>query len=359
MAADRATLPRLRSLYDLRDALAERARPVVPRLVPLDEAWGAMAAAALVVPRDLPSIDTARIDGWAIASTETIGASPYAPALVAPRAVGIGDPLPEGCDAVVATDAAEVFGGVLTLETTVEPRAEVAPRGGEARSGSTFERRRLGSAALALLAGCGMREIAVLRPRVRVENREGRFVHLADFLVRQIAEALGEGVIQRVGGDDAADLILRVGLDRESGEGGFTELATGLAVTGAEETRVALDADGTVVIALAARLDAAFVVAHLVVVPLLSRLLDLASPATASRPLARKIASRVGFSEVALLARDAVGAWEPLALQRLTGTALVRAEAFVEIPPGSEGMAAETPVSATLLQTSQLGWHSS
>lgn len=358
MAADPVTLPRLLSLDDLREALAGRARPLVPRAVPLDEAWGAMAADPVVVPRDLPSADIARLDGWAIASAETIGASPYTPTMVTPRAVRIGDRLPEGCDAVVATDAAEVVCGLLTLETTVEPRAEVTPRGAEARAGSTIDGRRLGSATLALLTAAGVREISVLRPRVRVEACEARFVPVADFLARQIDEAAGAGVVERVGIGEAADLILRVGEDGQSGEGGLEAVATGLAVTGAEETRVALDPTGAVVIGLAPRLDAAFVVARLVVVPLLSHHLDLASPTTATRRLARKIASRVGFAEVALLARDGNGAWEPLALQRLTGTALARAEAFVEIPAGSEGMAAGTPVAATLLQTSQLGWHS-
>ena len=359
MAADPVTPARLLSLDELRGVLAGRARPLAARMVPLAEAWGSTAAGAVVVPRDLPSVDTARIDGWAIASAETIGASPYTPALVTPHAVRIGDPLPGGCDAVAAADAAEVVGGFLTLETTIEPRAEVTPRGADARAGVTIEGRRIGSVASALLAAAGVREIAVARPRVRVEAGEACFAHLADFLVRQLDEALGSGAVEWIGVGDAADLVLRVGPDRASVEGGHEAVAFGLALTGAEEIRVAFDPSGAVVIEMAPRLDAAFVVARLVAAPLLSHLLALAPPVTATRPLSRKIASRVGFTEIALLARDTAGGWEPLAVQRLTGTALVRAEAFVEIPAGSEGMAAGTPLAATLLQTPQLGWHSS
>jgi molybdopterin biosynthesis enzyme len=66
-------------------------------------------------------------------------------------------------------------------------------------------------------------------------------------------------------------------------------------------------------------------------------------------PLARKIASAVGITEIVLL-KKMDGAWMPLAIGGLSLEAIARADAWLAVPAGSEGYAAGTPVEAYMLR---------
>jgi molybdopterin biosynthesis enzyme len=70
---------------------------------------------------------------------------------------------------------------------------------------------------------------------------------------------------------------------------------------------------------------------------------------TATRPLARKIASSVGIAEIVLLGEQE-NAWVPLAVGDLPLTAIARARAWLVVPGDSEGYPAGTPVNAYLLR---------
>ena len=66
-------------------------------------------------------------------------------------------------------------------------------------------------------------------------------------------------------------------------------------------------------------------------------------------PLARKIASGVGIAEIVLLERKQ-DLWATLAVGELSLEAIVRAEAWLMVPGGSEGFAAGRPVDAYMLR---------
>ncbi|MEI9923084.1 MAG: hypothetical protein WDN50_05690 [Bradyrhizobium sp.] len=66
-------------------------------------------------------------------------------------------------------------------------------------------------------------------------------------------------------------------------------------------------------------------------------------------PLARKISSSVGIADIALL-RKMDGAWMPLATGDLSLDHIMRADAWLAVPGGSEGFAAGTPVEAYRLK---------
>lgn len=87
-----------------------------------------------------------------------------------------------------------------------------------------------------------------------------------------------------------------------------------------------------------ARPAAAFALARAVVAPFLDRLLGRAPvPAWRRGPLLRKIPSRIGWTEIALL-RESGDGLEPLAVGTLPLWALARAEGYCVVPPESEGL---------------------
>lgn len=337
---------RLEPLARIRDRLLA-APPLAPRPVALADARGAILAAPLRLPADLPAADEALRDGWAVAALDTVGASPYAPAVVPAHPVRAGAPLPPGCDAVVPASAAREFAGLVTVETAVAPGDEVRRRGFDGRAGTAIASGGypLDATTLAVARLAGLRGVAVRRPRVRLDASGP----LADLLAATVAAA-GATVVPDA---EPADLRL-VATEAEVpahplartalAEGRL--LAGGLALTGAEAVAVAV-IDAAPLLLIPARLDAVWLVAHALVAPLLARLAGCHGEAPAvTRPLARKIVSRVGFAELALLVPDEAGRWLPLATGALPAAALARAEAVVELPPESEGLPEGAPLAA-------------
>ena len=81
----------------------------------------------------------------------------------------------------------------------------------------------------------------------------------------------------------------------------------------------------------------------------LDRLSGRESRPRQSRPLARKIASNVGIAEIVLLER-VDESWMPLAVGDLSLAAIARSNAWLVVPGGSEGFAADTPVDAYIMR---------
>jgi molybdopterin biosynthesis enzyme len=105
----------------------------------------------------------------------------------------------------------------------------------------------------------------------------------------------------------------------------------------------------TPVVALPGAPDQALAAWWALAQPVLDRLSARAPRETLSLPLVRKIASSVGFAEIALLER-AEGAWMPLAVGDLSLDAIARADAWLLVSGSSEGFAAGTPVNAYMLR---------
>ena len=63
------------------------------------------------------------------------------------------------------------------------------------------------------------------------------------------------------------------------------------------------------------------------------------------RPLARKIASGVGMTDIVLL-KDTEAGWLPLAIGDLPFSTLAKADAWLAVPSGNEGYAAGSLVGA-------------
>src|SRR5262245_30428338 len=94
------------------------AAPLAPEEIALADAAGRILAADIEAAIDLPPLDRAAVDGYALQADETVGAGAYNPLTLrlAPAsaragaghavAVHSGDPLPPGADAVVRLEHA-------------------------------------------------------------------------------------------------------------------------------------------------------------------------------------------------------------------------------------------------------------
>lgn len=336
---------------DLRRHFAATLAPAAIVDLAPDAAIGAILAEDLAFSEDLPTAPTALRAGWAVASNETIGASPYAP--VAPTrlvAVEPGDAVPSPLDAVVARAAAIDEGGVRHVQETVSPGADLLRRGWCASAGAVIGRAGTTvTPTTALLAeAAGIATLSVRRPRVAVSH-DGSPRGIA--AARALALLLGRDAVAATlapfaeTDPAAADLVVAIGRGdlaaddpaltwwRAQGqiEGG------GLALVGCEA--VAWGRFGaTPALLLPGRPEELVVACAALVGPIVATLADdhTAVETTTGR-LTRKLVSQIGFTELAFLGRTADGGLEPLATGRPPWTAIGAADAWIELGPECEG----------------------
>jgi putative molybdopterin biosynthesis protein len=174
-----------------RDEAERRFRAVVnvtPRgveAVPIDAALGRVLAADVVSPVDVPSFDRSNVDGFAVVSGDTFGASEEAPRAIrlvdetihtglvpatdirSGLAAGIatGGMMPRGADAVVMVEHAHVRNGELLVTRAVTPGSGVSFAGTDITTGETILRRGqwLTSRDTGVLAAVGVAHVDVWR----------------------------------------------------------------------------------------------------------------------------------------------------------------------------------------------------
>lgn len=305
------------SLMPLADCLAQALTGLVPvavAQVPPGQCVGAVLAADLVFPADLPPRPVALRAGFAVTALDLMGASADMPLLAGPAvAVVPGQPLPPGCDAVLDGSEVDRQGGLALALRAPAPGEGVRLAGHDARAGSLIAQAGAGlSAQAALVAGlAGLEAVPLRRPRVGLDG-----VAQADFLVHWVG-AQGGAVA-----GDAPDLILRVAADH----------APRLALAPGDSAWLSRHG-AALVLDLPPRFDGMLAALLALGLPALDA---LSGRASAPRPvtLARKLTSAIGLSEVVLLT-PAPDGWLPE--PALTLAALARARAFALIPPGSEG----------------------
>ncbi|WP_349368037.1 hypothetical protein [Salinarimonas sp.] len=328
------SVPSPRPLTPLAQALAlwlGDARCVAPRPCAPAEAIGRVLAEDVRTPRTVPERPRARRPGFAVAAADTVGASPYAPApcLAPPPFVAAGDPLPEGCDAVLPADAL-TDGPIPEIQAEVAPGTDVRRAGAEARAGEVVipAGRRLRACDAAALAALGVATVPVCTPRVRLEGLPA--------LAGLVAALGGEVVLED------ADLVLA------TTSGDVEILVDGLALRPGETTRLARTADGVPVAILPALDSDALGAALALLPPALAALAGAEPPPPRPARLATPLTSSVGLAEVALLARDG-DACASLAVGDLTLATFARADAFTLLAPESEGHAAGESIAVWML----------
>ena len=151
--------------------------------VPLAAALGRLLATDVISPVDVPSFDRSNVDGFALVSANTFGASEEVPRCarlgreaiqtgVVPRTVirpgeaisiSTGGMVPRGADAVVMLEYAEICGDEVRIAKAVTPGSGVSFAGTDIATGETVLRRGqlLTSRDTGVLAAIGVPEVEV------------------------------------------------------------------------------------------------------------------------------------------------------------------------------------------------------
>ncbi|MDQ8731447.1 molybdopterin-binding protein [Bradyrhizobium sp. LHD-71] len=359
------------ALTSLDSALAnllECVRAVAPVDCLLENAVGAVAAGALQRAA-LPPHNTAMVDGWAMRAHDLVGASSYAPVLLqtAPVWVEAGDRLPPDCDCVLDENS------VVQSAPLFEALAEAIPGEGVRRAGEDMAEgsgivaagQRIGATDLMIARSAGCDRLSVRRPIVRVlEVPAGdKRSTSAEFIAASAREAGARVMLAKADARDAQSIASAIG-----GDACDLLLIVGGSGVGRNDAAVAaLAARGDVVAhGLALRPGRTAAVGRIgptpvIVIPgtpshALAAWLGLAQPVLDRltmrmlrhpivRPLARKIASAIGFSELVLL-KAVDGDWRPLATGDLPLQQIATADAWLIVPAESEGYAAGAHIGA-------------
>lgn len=323
----------IRSLDDVLRPVLARIRPVSPVLIPVEAAIGCRLAEALASPRSLPGQSIALRTGLAVNALDLAGASIHAPVMLMSRPLGIraGDPMPERCDAIIDPRAITPQGPFWEATESIEPGTDIRRAGHDLAEGAKIgETGGCITPEIAYTARlAGLEIIPVRRPIIRIEGFTGPE---AAWLAARLS-ALGMQVSPGVG---PTDVIIR----------SVENAAMRLALKPAETAWISLKSD-CVVVEVPSRIDCLMAAWCVLLLPVFAALTGASSHAI-ELPVARKLTSQVGISEVVLY-RIADGLAEPLATGDFPLSAIARANAFSLIPAGHEGYAAGTQIAATPL----------
>lgn len=354
-------------------ALLDRARAVAPAELPLAEAVGCVAAEVPKLAVALPPFAVAMVDGWAMRAHDLAGASSYAPLPLAAPPVWIeaGDRVPDGCDCVIDAGGVERNGPVFQVVTEAIPGEGVRRAGADFAAGATTLAGGRPVAAADLVAARAVRRdtLSVRRPHVQVvavpasdecsdsaelivalAREAGARVTLATAVARDVTS------IATAIGNDASDLLLLVG---GSGVGRSDAAADALARRGTVvahgialhpgRTAAVGHVGATPAVVIPGAPASALALWLALARPALDRLALRAPRQPMVRPLARKIASAIGFAELVLV-KAVDGQWLPLAAGDLPLGQIAAADAWLIVPGASEGYAPGAPVGALPLR---------
>jgi molybdenum cofactor synthesis domain-containing protein len=397
-----------KNLISVADAVSIAVESAVPidrtERVRLDAADGRVAAETVTASTDVPPLDRAAMDGYAVVAEDTIGAGRVDPRAlrlvdrvytgqVSTRTLARGEcieiatgaPMPGGADAVVMVEETETGGeDTIRILTTAHPGQHVGRRGADVAKGQpVIERGTLiNPSRVGALAATGVLDVSVYaRPRVAILSTGNELVEpgepLAPGLLYDINRFTLAAVIGRHGGVAvshpvvpdtlpaliaaldaalAADMVVFSGgssvgerdllLDLLRGQGDV--LFHGIAVKPGKPTAFGR-VRGTLVFGMPGYPTSCLSNAYMLLVPTLRRTARLPAfaPRTAKARLARRIASVPGrhqFYTVRLEGDVAHPAF------KASGdiTSMSQADGYIEIPADTDTVDAGAVVDVTL-----------
>jgi molybdopterin molybdotransferase len=173
---------------EARRSILEATPPLQPIELPLQEAYGCVAAANVVTEYNIPPLSTADVDGFAARSADIVAATSGAPVRLRiggwamagrPPEVTVGwgeavrisaeTPVPAGADCIVPGESAKVDGEDVLVMEAVKTGTHISPAGTDLAAGSVLvpAGRRLAAAELGLLATAGFGSVLAY-PKLRV-----------------------------------------------------------------------------------------------------------------------------------------------------------------------------------------------
>lgn len=354
---------------------------VGPIPMPVAESLGRVTAEPVWATRSSPASDLSAMDGIAVRSAETRGASPTTPLLLpqaAYVAVDTGDPVPDGFDAVVMREHVHHEGSAAEIMAAVPPYQHVRSIGEDVSAGELLlpEGHRLRPVDIAAAAAAGATEVVVHRsPRVAVIPTGDEIVPVGStpehgeildtnsmMLVAQAREAGCEAWATAIEPDDVerigtairaaasqADLVIVVA-GSSAGRDDYTARVVddlgvlavhGVAVRPGHPVVLGV-VDATPVVGCPGYPVSAALTFEIFVAPLLASLEGVAPAerASVSARLARKLPSVVGMDDWVRVRLGSVrGEVVASPLPRGAGvlTSLVRADGLLRVPAGVEG----------------------
>lgn len=163
-------------------------KPICYETVPIERSFGRVLAEDVTSEVDVPPTDRAVVDGYALRSEDTLGASPKSPVTL--RIVGklypwspstdvhvsagqaiyvtCGAPMPQGADAAVMIENTVPRDGKIEVRGTVRTGENIASAGEDVKKGNLILRKGdvLRPQDVGILAGIEMREVKVFRKPV-------------------------------------------------------------------------------------------------------------------------------------------------------------------------------------------------
>ena len=360
-------LLRLMPVADALKALLSACTPMTPQVAAVNTATGRILAAPVILGHAVPRRSIALRAGFAVSAAAVVGASAYAPVFLQapPKRVEVGEELPDGADAVLLPDALVEGPGLVEVVAGAAPGEGVRREGEDAAAGARLREAgdRLRAIDIPILGAAGIDTVVIREARVALIASPGTEAG-ADF-VEGLVTAAGASVVRpdisrhpdltvqlaESEGDLAVilanDAIRAAALDVFGAQG--TLVARGLALRPGETMACGL-LGGRIILVLPTRLESALAATLSLVLPCLDHLMaanDAPNAGFAGR-LTRKIASSIGMAEIALL-REVTDGLEPVAVGDLPLFALAQAQAWLAIPPESEGYPAGTWVRAAAI----------
>lgn len=150
--------------------------------VPLQEALGRVLTKDLIAKDDLPRFDRSAMDGYAVKSEYTVGASQFKPAIFQiteaqevkakeAKQIWTGNPIPKGADSVVMIENTRSRDGELEVWAPLALGDNVARKGEDIKKGEVVAKAgtRLNPYHVGLAAALGYRQVSVARkPRIAI-----------------------------------------------------------------------------------------------------------------------------------------------------------------------------------------------
>lgn len=326
--------PTLKPVRDVLQPILQRLAPVVPRSVPIERARGLTLAEPVRAVAPVPMRALALRSGLAVTSLDLVGASAQSPVALtrSPRPVAAGDELPDGCDAVIDPAAVIRTGAILLVAEEATPGMNARLSGQDlAHDGLLLPAgSRITPEAILACRLAGIDTVTVRQPALSVQLEDPSH----EAWLRARVMALGCNLVEH--GHPADTVICNTG-----------QADPRLALQPGETSWIEILADGSVQIEMPRRFDGLIAAYVALVVPVVAEL-SARRIGTIARPLARKIASSIGMTELVLL-RGSEGKLNPTATGTVALAALAQSDTYYLVPAGVEGHAIGEVISAMRL----------
>lgn len=362
--------------------------------VPLEEATGRITASPIFARHSVPPIHLAAMDGIAVKSRDTLSASEQSPVTLTDYVrVNTGNIIPSGYDAVIMIEDVWINDEQVIIRQAVPTWQHIRPAGEDIGESEMIlpSRHKIRPFETGALAAYGISNIDALKVKIGliptgselVETHKrpalGQIVESNTLMAASMLEAAGASCTRYpIVKDDA--LLIRSILTLAVTENDIVIISAGSSAGTKDYTAEVIAELGEVLVhgiamkpgkpAIIGRIGnkpvigmpgyplSALTVIREIVMPLLARFgLDLLEPDTLDGQLTTSFRKDIGAEEFVHCVIGSVGTRRvisPLSRGAAVQMSAVRANAYIRIPAGSEGVEKGEPVTAVLLQPRHL-----